>query len=123
MTLEAFEQIVSFLKKDSDRLSKLYKLGIDLYNLQDDLHHVISITLKSHYSEEGEDIISWWVWEDGDKTITYQDGTTRDINKMEDVWKYIEEIRTSPDFKEYVPSKKKKMTKKQMKKLFEKMFV
>lgn len=123
MTLEALQQIISFLKKDSDRLAKIYKLGVDLYNLQDDLHHVISITLKSHYSEEGEDIISWWVWEDGDKTITYQDGSTRDINKIEDMWKYIEEIRTSPDFKEYIPVKKKKMTKKQMKKLFEKMFV
>jgi hypothetical protein len=123
MTFEAFQQVITLLQKDSDRSAKIYKLGIDLYNFQDDLHSAINILFKSHYSAEGEDLIGWWLWEDVEKFLYDKDGEkTNDLTKLEDLWKYIEEIRKSPDFKEYNPEKVKKKTKKQLEKIFGQFF-
>ena len=123
MTLETFKQIVFLLKKDSERSDKLYKLGMDVINFNDELHGVINLLFKAHYSEEGEDMISWWLWEDTDKFLFDGEGNqTHDLTKIEDIWKYVEEIRKSPDFVEYTPEVKKKMTKKQMEKMFKGMF-
>lgn len=123
MTLEAFKKVVSLLKKNSERDDKFYKLGIDIINLQDELHGVINILLKSHYSEEGEDMISWWLWESTEKFLYNEAGEkTNDLTEVEAIWKYVEEIRKSPDFKEYIPVKKRRRTKKQLTKLFVNMF-
>lgn len=123
MTFEAFQQAILLLKKDSERSHKLYKLGMDIFNVQDELHEVITILFKSHYSKEGEDMISWWLWESTEKFLYDKDGNKiNDLTKIEDLWKYIEEIRKSPDFEEYKPERPKKRTKKQLEKLFNDMF-
>lgn len=123
MTLEAFKKVISLLKKESEKTGKLYKLGLDLFNFNDDLQQAISIMFKSHYSEEGEDFISWWLWEDGRKVLfDKDDNVVNDLTRIEDLWAYVEEIRKSTEFKEYVPVKKKKMAKKQMEKMFGNMF-
>lgn len=123
MTLEAFKEFVFLLKKSSERNDKFYKLGLDIVNLQDELHRIITILLKSHYSEEGEEMISWWLWENTDKFLYNNTGEKiNDLTEVEAIWKYVEEIRNSLDFKEYIPVKKKKRTKKQLTDFFENMF-
>jgi len=123
MKLEAFKEFVLLLKKDSERDNKLYKLGFDIINLKDELQGVITILLKAHYSEDGYEMISWWIWEDSEKFLYNEAGEkTNDLTEIEAIWKHVEEIRKSPDFKDYVPKIYKKRTKKQLAKLFENMF-
>jgi len=122
MTFEAFQQLILLLKKDSIKSHKLYKLGFDDLTLKDELSQAITILLKSHYSKDGEDMISWWLWEDTEKFLYNDNGDKiNDLTKIEDIWKYVEEIRKSPDFKEYVPERAKKITKKQLQELFKQM--
>jgi hypothetical protein len=121
MTIEAFKVFVSVLKKHDELNHKFYKLGLDTMSLVDNAIGAMSTLLKSHYSEEGEDLISWWLYEDVDKKLYLNDGSEIDLTKIEDLWAYVEEIRKSPNFKEYVP-KNKKMTKKQMNKFFDDFF-
>jgi len=124
MTFEAFQQIILLLKKDSDKSMKLYKFGFDDLNLKEGLHDVITILLKSHYSEAGEDWISWWLWEDVKRIVFDEKGEeVVDLTNVEDLWKYVEEIRKSDDFKEYVPKKKRRLTEKQLRKLFGEMLL
>lgn len=123
MTFETFQQIIFLLKKNEARSNKLYKLGFDDLNMKDELHGVINLLFKAHYSEIGEDLISWWLYEDVEKIVyNEEDGIDSDLTEIEDLWKYVEKIRKSPDFVEYVPKKVKSLTKKQMEKMFKKMF-
>ena len=119
MTYEAFQQVILLLKKDSNKSNKLYKLGVDMFNINDELHQIITTLFRAHYSKDGEDMISWWLWEDTEKLLYDLEGNQiNDLTKIEDLWKYIEEIRKSSDFEEYTPEKPKKMSKKQLEKLF-----
>ena len=123
MTFEAFQQLVSVLKKDSDKSLRFYKLGLEDYSLKEELYEANTIMTKAHYSEVGDEILGWWIWEGGDKFIYDNGGNkTNDLTKIEDLWKYLEEIRKSPDFEEYVPKKKKPKTKKQIEKVFGQFF-
>lgn len=123
MTFKAFQQMIVLLKKDFERSRKLHKLGFDDIQLKEELQQVIDILLKSHYSKEGEDMISWWIWEDVEKFLYDEKGNKiKDLSKMEDLWEYVEEIRKSSTFEEYNPEIVKKRTKKQMQELFKQMF-
>lgn len=122
MKLEVFKQIVFLLKKDSERSDKLYKLGIDTINFNDELHQAITLLLRTYYSRDGEDMISWWMWENVEKFVYDSAGNkTDDLTKIEDLWEYVEKIRKSTDFEEYIPEKKRKKSKKQLQKMFKQM--
>lgn len=104
MTFETFKQVIELLKIESEKIEKLYNLEIDLYNFVDIYHSIINMLLRSHYSFDGEDIISWWLYEDTEKKLYDCDGNEiNDLTNIEDLWKYVEEIRKSPDFVEYIP--------------------
>lgn len=118
MTLEAFQEIISLIKKNSVKIDKIYKLGLDIINFQDDLNQVITILLKSHYSKIGEEVISYWLWEDLVELFDNDGNKTHDLTSIEDLWKYVEDIRKSADFEEFNPEKTKKLTKKQIEKIF-----
>lgn len=123
MTFEAFQQVIMLLKKNSEKSSKIYSLGLEIFDIQDELHEAIAILLKSHYSKEGEEIISWWLWESSKKIIYDKDGNKiNDLTKIKNLWEYVEEIRKFPDFEEYKPQNSKKRTKKQLEKLFGNIF-
>jgi len=123
MTKEAFKHLIELLKAESDKLDKIYKLGIDLYNFNDELQGAITLLLKSHYSEQGEDMISWWLYEDTEKFLysSEDNSVVNDLTKIDDLWEYVEEIRKSADFKEYAYVKERKKTKKQMEKMIKNM--
>ena len=123
MQLESFKQFISLLEKNSERSNKLYKLGFEIYPLQEELEKAITLLLKSHYSECGEGIISSWLFEDWNKLVYDNDGNiTNDLTKIEDLYSYLEEIRKSEDFVEFEPKPIKKKTRKQIKKIIEGFF-
>lgn len=105
MTIECFEKIIALLKEEMRVSDNLHKAGFDDFGLKERMHEVVSHLFKAHYSEEGEDMISWWLYENVDKTITYKNGKKRNLTDIKKLWKYIEEIRNDKNFKEYIPKK------------------
>ena len=63
MEYKVFSKIISELKKDSEKVDKLYSLGIDLIDFRDGLHSVISLLMKEIYGEAGYDWFSWFCYE------------------------------------------------------------
>jgi len=134
MTFEAFKELTTLLKTESEESLKLYNLNFDDSEIKDKLHKAVSILLKSHYGEETEDTITWWLYEDGPHDIYYNQNSpeyekyfnkstresARNLEDVEELWKYCEEIRKLPDFKEYIPPPP--MTEKEMQETIEKIF-
>lgn len=103
MNFKNFQHLISKLQKTSERDQGIYKLGIDLINFTDDYHSIINLLLKTYYSEEGEDIISWWLYENVEKKIYNKKGKViDDLTSIESLWKYVEKIRKSKKFKPYI---------------------
>lgn len=76
MRYEQFEQLMLTYRKASTDLHELYKLGFDFtegkYKLVDHMYHMLSACLHTHYTKEGFDWISWYVFE-----TDWQDGETK----------------------------------------------
>ena len=109
MQYTVFKEVITKLQEVQEKNHSLYKLGIDLSNcIEDDYSEIITLILKSHYGLEGEDMISWWLYEDVEKVL-YSSNTNKIIRKLktiEQLWKYCEELRNSKEFKEYELPKK-----------------
>ena len=70
MKQEVFIHILDKIRDKSNKIDKLYYLGIDLINFSDDSNEVIDILFKVYYGKEGADWIDWYLLErdpDGDQ--------------------------------------------------------
>jgi hypothetical protein len=63
MEYSTFSQIVLRLKAHDEKIQKLYKMGVDLIDFQDELQTIITLLIKEVYGEEGEDWFSWFCYE------------------------------------------------------------
>lgn len=63
MELATFSQIVLKLKDHDEKIRKIYKLGVDIIDFQEDLRSIITLLIKEVYGEEGEDWFSWFCYE------------------------------------------------------------
>lgn len=119
MEYKTFEHIILKLQLIAKRDRAIYKLGLDLSNVTDDYSQVITIILKAHYGEQGEDIISWWLYEDVEKHLydSVSGKIINDLTLIKDLWKYCEELRLDKSFIPYVIPKP--MTTKERKKIIE----
>lgn len=103
MDFKNFQHLILKLQTTSERDQEIYKLGVDLINFTDDYHSIIDVLLKTYYSEEGEDIISWWLYEDVEKKIYNKKGEViEDLTSIESLWEYVEKIKKSKKFKPYI---------------------
>ena len=54
-------------RKSSNILSELYDIGFDLmegkYKLSDSLYHLFISSLESHYTDDGIDWVTWFIYE------------------------------------------------------------
>ena len=101
MKIELFEHVLLKLKSATSKSLKLYELGIDLTEaIESDYHTIIDTLIGAHYGEEGEDIISWWLYEDVEKVLE-ENGKTVELHTIEQLYNYVEKIRNSKDFKDY----------------------
>ena len=109
MKYKVFKEVITKLQEVQEKSRSLYKLGIDLSNyIEDDYSEIITLILKSHYGLEGEDMISWWLYEDVEKVLYENDSDkiVRELKTISQLWEYVEELRNSEDFKEYELPKK-----------------
>jgi hypothetical protein len=67
MKLEHFEKLMNEYRKGSGMISELHDIGIDLlegkYKLSDSLYHLFISSLESHYTENGIDWVTWFIFE------------------------------------------------------------
>jgi len=63
MTLETFSAIVLMIKNQSEKISGLNSLGVDLVNFVDPYHDIINRCMKEFYEEDGLDWFNWFCCE------------------------------------------------------------
>ncbi len=98
MTYENFLEVVLGLKAESERLDKLYQLGVDLINFSDPYDKIIQVLLLEVYGEEGYDWISWFCYENdfGQKGLGAWDENKNPIcHSFESLWEYVEKLRAT----------------------------
>lgn len=63
MNFEQFKILIETLQKVRDKYSKLYDLGIDTMNYEEDYQKIISLLLESVFDEDGKGWIDWYLYE------------------------------------------------------------
>lgn len=95
MKLEVFKEIIRLLEKHDKSIHKIYEAGIDLTNIQDDLHVIINHLIGSIYGKEGLETFNWWCYDKewgcrDDLDMTDTDGNIL-CQTIEDLHAYLEE--------------------------------
>jgi hypothetical protein len=106
MKLEVFEKVINQIKEQDEKISALYKMGVDLIEFSDSYSSLRSLVLRAYYGEEGEDWISWFLYErDSSVGANLNQAWDKDgipiCYDIPSLWKCVEEIRCSTDFVEY----------------------
>jgi hypothetical protein len=111
MRLESFHFLIEKLQEAYAKSNTIYALGVDLTNIEDPYSQIISHLLKIYYSEEGEDWISWFLYEKSyNPELEARDADGNEIcYDVPSLWKHVEEIRVSSDFKEFIPKESKEI--------------
>jgi hypothetical protein len=82
MQLNELENHLKKYKAVSDNLSELRDLGFDFYEgkfpIMYDMEFIFNLTILSHYTQEGADWVSWFVYE---TNYGQKDMKGRDENK------------------------------------------
>lgn len=67
MTIETFQTLIKGFQQRSERVSQLYKFGVDLMDFDDGFHSsVVRPLMKEAFGEDGVDWIEWFLYEKGD---------------------------------------------------------
>jgi hypothetical protein len=107
MRLEVFEAIITKIKSQADKSFDLLQMGIDLMNYEDDYSAIISLFFKAYYGEEGDDWISWFLYDresftkGGEPNQAWDKDGNEICYDIPSLWKTVEELRCSTDFVEY----------------------
>ena len=125
MKLDVFERIIGLIQAQQEKSHLLYKMGVDTMAYEEGFQDTISLLIKSYYGEAGSDWIDWYLYEREGVGGNINDATDSDGNPIcydiPSLWKCVEEIRVSVDFKEYsLPKKKKPMSKSEFEELLRK---
>jgi len=97
MKKEVFLEVLREFKNAKATEDKLYDAGLDMNNINDSFHRMISHLVGTIYGDEGLDTFYWWVY---DKEF----GTREDL-KMSDA-KGNEICRTAEELYEYLEANK-----------------
>lgn len=65
MTQELFKSILKAIRQERKFRSTLYKLNIDIINLESVYGDVIQALIKETYNKEGVDWFNWYVYDKG----------------------------------------------------------
>lgn len=105
MKLEVFEKIITAIKEQSEKSHKLYELGVDLIEFTEGYDKIWSLLLKTYYGKEGEDWITWFIFERDDRSEdpnqAWDENGDPICYDIASLWKHVEELRCSIDFVEY----------------------
>lgn len=90
ITKKQFIKAYNLLKDLDEFVNELSDLKIDI--IESKLfngYNIFDILVDVSFTEEGADIISWYVYEDCPHYIEEKDGTRIDFFTIDDVWDYL----------------------------------
>lgn len=91
MKLEDFKHLIDHkIKFDNDlelieRLTGIHLIDSDLIT---DSYNIFDAAIALSFTEEGQDLVFWWLYEDVPKII-YIEETKIDVEDIEDLWNYM----------------------------------
>lgn len=101
LTFEEFKEQIDLIKAVNENLDELNRLHFDIFNtdLINNCLKIFDNFILSHFTEEGSDLVFWWLYEDVKKVI-YETVTpdifTKEskeieinVEKIEGLWKYM----------------------------------
>ena len=93
MTKEQFVETISYMQEFVNLIDELRQMGIDLiesklYNLP---ANIFDQFVYSHFTEFGQDLVFWWMYEDVPKEITLDDGKVHDVEDVNDFYEFLVE--------------------------------
>lgn len=91
MDLNTFKEVVKLITNEHEKSRKLYELGIDLIEYAEDYNKLVEILLKEVFDEFRVDLIYWWLYENTEKVITFNN-TQHDVTSIEDFHNFITNI-------------------------------
>ena len=97
MNFDQFKILIEALQKVSDRYSKLYDLGIDTMNYEEDYQKIISLLLESVFDEDGKGWIDWYLYErigfDGRVLEAWDENEKPICYNIESLWETVKPYR------------------------------
>ena len=93
MTREQFKKYIREIEAVAELSGKLADLGIETLDCKELFYaeEIFFAWLKSCFGDEGEDLVSWWLYEDVEKILYEEDGTEINVENIDDLYSYIEE--------------------------------
>lgn len=91
MKLEDFKHLIDHKIKFDNDLELIERLtGIRLIDsdLITDSYNIFDAAIALSFTEEGQDLVFWWLYEDVPKII-YIEETKIDVEDIEDLWNYM----------------------------------
>lgn len=91
MKLEDFKHLIDHKIKFDNDLELIERLtGIRLIDsdLITDSYNIFDAAIALSFTEEGQDLVFWWLYEDVPKIIYIED-TKIDVEDIEDLWNYM----------------------------------
>ena len=91
MKLEDFKHLIDHKIKFDNDLELIERLtGIRLIDsdLITDSYNIFDAAIALSFTEEGQDLVFWWLYEDVPKII-YIEETKIDVENIEDLWNYM----------------------------------
>lgn len=96
MTREQFKKYIRKVEEVSEFSGKLSDLGVEILNCKELFYvdEIFSAWVKSDFGEEGEDLVSWWLYEDVDKILYKEDGGEISLEDIDDLYTFLEKNYT-----------------------------
>lgn len=91
MVAANFQKAIKALESINAQTSQLLSMGIDMTESPfiRDCEDIVNAFLSEHYTEDGVDLIYWWLYEKpGSAVLDEESGEV--INCLEKLWEYLE---------------------------------
>lgn len=102
MTKKTFKEIILNLQLTSKRSHELYKLGVDLMNVEEPYHKIIDQLMRECFNEEQIGWIDWFLYERetyGGEILEAHDADGNPIcYDVDSLWETVSESGQQADF-------------------------
>jgi len=109
MKLTVFTEIIETIQRQIVKGETLNKLGVDVIDYEEGWIVALTIMISVYYGKEGGEWIGWYLYERPaeEPVLKAFDSENNEICfDIPSLWKHIEGLRVSTDFKEYDLPKK-----------------